>query len=194
MSLDTIKTTVLDAAREKADAVLAGARSEAERIAAEAAAAGERSTAETVRDAKQRAERMTTRELERIQHDNRLQILRAKNDAINEVFKRVKDALAAMPDDDYVDLVGKWLGGLPAGVGGTLRVNPRDEAKFSARLDKLNRCRKGDGKFAAVVADPRIESGTVVEGPDFAVDCTFERRLGELRETAAGEVAKALFG
>lgn len=194
MSLDKIKETVIAAATAKAEALLADAGKEAERHAADRKAIDERVAAETIRDAKIRFERETTRELERLQYENRLEVLAAKNTAIAEVFKRVKDALGSMSDDDYVGMVGKWLAALPAEVGGTLRVNPKDEGKFTDRLTALNKGRKGEGKFAKVEADPKVSSGAVLDGPDYTIDCTVERRLDELRESSLGDLAKALFG
>ena len=194
MSLDRVKTTVWEEAKTRAGIRLDEARKEAERILAEGRAADERTGSEAVRDAQLRVERETNRELERLQHDNRLQILSAKNKVIDEVFKRVSDKLASMPDDDYVALVGKWLNALPEDVGGVLRVNPKDETKFIAGLDALNRTRTVKGEFSKVVTDAKVPNGAVVDGPDYAIDCTIDRRLSELRESSAGELAKALFG
>lgn len=194
MSLENVKTKVLEEAKAKAEQLLAEATAKAERLLDDGKAADERAGQEATRDARLRLERESIREIERIQHDNRLQILSAKNKAIDEVFKRVRDRLASMSDSDYLDLVGKWLGALPADVGGVLRVNPKDEGKFTSGLDRLNSGRSGDGRFTGVVTDPKVASGAVVDGPDYTIDCTLERRLGELRETAAGDLARALFG
>lgn len=194
MSLESVKTKVLDEAKSRAAQQLDEVKAEAERILSEGHAADERSGAEATRDAKLRLERETTRELERIGYENRLQILSAKNKAIDEVFKRVRDKIAAMSDSDYLDLVGTWLGALPADVGGVLRVNPKDEAMFNAGLITLNRSRSGSGQFTGVAADAKVNSGVVVDGPDFNVDCTMDRRLEELRETAVGDLARVLFG
>ncbi len=194
MSLDNVKTKVLDEAKAKADQLLAEATARAERILADGKAADERAGQDAARDARLRLERESVREIERIQHDNRLQILSAKNKAIDEVFARVKDRLAGMSDAESLELVGKWLGALPADVGGTLRVNPKDEGKFFSGLDRLNAGRYGAGRFTKVVPDPKVASGAIVDGPEYAIDCTIDRRLGELRETAAGDLARTLFG
>ena len=194
MSLDRVKTTVLEDAKARAAKALGVATNEAETLLAEGKAADERAGADATRDAKLRLERETTRELERIQHENRLHILSAKNKAIDEVFKRVNDKLAALSDSEYIAMVGKWLAALPADVGGALRVNPKDEAKFVAGLDSLNRNRRGGGVFTSVVVDPRVATGAVVEGADYNIDCTIDRRLNELRETSAGDLARVLFG
>ena len=194
MSLENVKTKVLEEAKAKAEQLLAEATAKAECFLDDGKAADERAGQEATRDARLRLERESIREIERIQHDNRLQILSAKNKAIDEVFKRVKDKLAAMSDSEYLDLVGKWLGALPADFGGVLRVNPKDGAKFTSGLDRLNIGRSGDGKFTEVVTDPKVASGAVVDGPDYTIDCTLDRRLDELRETAAGDLARALFG
>ncbi len=194
MSLDKVKTTVLEEAKARAAKKLEEATKEAERQLAEGKAADERAAADAARDARLRLERETTRELERIQHENRLQILAAKNKAIDEVFRRVKDKLAAMGGDEYLSLVGSWLDALPADVGGVLKVNPKDEATFSAGLDRLNRNRSGAGRFTGVAADAKVTAGAVVDGPDYNIDCTIGRRLDELRETSAGDLARVLFG
>lgn len=194
MSLENVKARVLEEAGARAAAEIEKAKQEAERILADGRAADERNFAETTRDAKTRLDRETTRELERLDHDNRLQILHAKNQAIDEVFKRVLHKLQGMSDSEYLGLIGKWLGDLPADAGGKLRVNPKDEEKFVAGLAQLNQGRSGDGVFTGVVADPKVHGGAVVEGPDYSVDCTARRRLHELREMSVGDVARVLFG
>lgn len=194
MSLDRVKTTVLEEARARAAEITANAKREADQILADGRAHDERVGGEAVRDARIRFERETVRELERIQHDNRLQILSAKNTAIDEVFRRIGDKLKAMSSDEYLGMVGKWLDALPADVGGELRVNPKDADVFKAGLDRLNKSRSGEGVFTSVATDPKVLSGAVVNGPDYTIDCTVERRIAELRETAAGELARVLFG
>lgn len=194
MSLDRVKTTVLEEAKAKAAITLDTASKTAERILADGRATDERIAADVIRDTKARLEKDTNRELERLQHDNRLQILSAKNKAIDEVFKRVSARLSGMNDGEYIAMIGKWLDALPADVGGVLRVNPRDEAKFKAGLDTLNRNRGGNGRFTQIMTDAKVPSGAVVDGPDYNIDCTIDRRLGELRETSAGDLARVLFG
>lgn len=194
MSLDNVKTKVLEEARARADKLLSDATAEAECILTEGREASDRAGQEATRDARLRLEREQIRQLERIQHDNRLQILSAKNKAVDEVFKRVREKLASLSDSDYIAMVGKWLLALPGNVGGTLRVNPKDEARFTAGLDDLNRGRYGDGRFVKVVADAKVVNGAVVDGPEYTIDCTIDRRLEELRETAVGDLARVLFG
>lgn len=194
MSLDRVKTTVLEEAKTRAAKKLAEATLETDRLLAEGKAADERAASEAIRDARLRFERETARELERIQHENRLHILSAKNQAIDEVFKRVKDKLANIQSEEGFSLIAEWLTSLPAEVGGVLRVNPKDQQKFVSNLDILNRNRSGKGVFTKVETDPRISGGAVVDGPDYNIDCTLDRRLDELRETSAGDVARVLFG
>lgn len=194
MSLDRVKTKVLEEAQARAAKLMENASATAERILAEGRAADERNGAEVVRDAKLRLDRETLRELERIQHDNRLAILSAKNKAIDEVFKLVWEKLAGMSESELIGMVEKWLGALPSDIGGVLKVNPRDLAKFSSNLDDLNRGRYGGGRFTEVVGDAKVANGAVVVGPDYNIDCTIDRRLNELRETSSGDLARVLFG
>ncbi len=194
MSLDNVKTTVLEEAKKRAGKLLADATAEAERILSEGKAADERARAEALREVKLRLDRDTVRELERCQHDNRLQVLAAKNHAIEEVFKKVSGRLRDLGEPERVAMVGKWLAELPPDVGGVLRVKPDMVAAFQADLDKLNQSRSGKGRFTGVEADPKVLSGAVLEADAYHVDCSFHRRIHELRETAAGELAKVLFG
>ncbi|MCL2001754.1 MAG: V-type ATP synthase subunit E, partial [Planctomycetes bacterium] len=184
----------LDEAKARAEKRLDAAKVEIERLLAESRAADQRVGNEAVRDAKLRLERETARELERIQHENRLQILSAKNQAIDEVFKRVDAKIAQLDDAAYLDMVGRWLSALPPDIGGVLRVNPKDEAKFISGLGSLNQNRGGAGTFTKVETDPKVANGAIVDGPDYNVDCTIDRRLNELRESSAGDLARVLFG
>ena len=193
MSLESMKDTVIETARAKAEVILADAGKEAEALLAATKVQNDRTTTETLRDVKLRLDRETNRELERLRSANRLAVLAAKNSAIATVFAQVKDAIAGMSDDEYVDMVGQWLTALPSGTGGVLRVNPKDVAKFETRLASLNKSRADSGKFDKVVADAGVESGAVVESADFTIDCSVGRRLEELRETSVGDVAAILF-
>lgn len=194
MSLDNVKAAVIGQAKAEADKLLQEANAVVERMLADSRAADERTAADAVRDAKLRLERDTVRQLESIQHDNRIEILSAKNKAIDEVFKRVNDKLISLSDADYIGLVSKWLGALPQDGGGQLHVNPADVAKFESVLGSLNSGRSESGKFTGVTADAAVRNGAVVVGAYYTVDCTLATRLNEMRETAAGELAKVLFG
>ncbi|MDR3210718.1 MAG: hypothetical protein LBU79_02230 [Planctomycetota bacterium] len=193
MSVEAVRDKVLAAARAKAGELAAAADREAESIALEAKTAAERRAADLVRETRLRLERETQREVERLQYENRLAILAAKNKAIAEVFRRVEASIAKLPEDDYVGRVADWLSALPPEAGGVLRVNPADAGKFTPRLDRLNKGRKGAGRFTAVQGDPVVVNGAILDGTDFSVDCTFGRRLESLRESALADLAKELF-
>ena len=194
MSLDKVKESVLAEAKARAEQKVREASREAERLLAAGREENGRASAEALREANLRLDRETARERERILHENRLQVLAAKNRVIEEVFRKAKERLASLSDAEYAKLVDAWLSALPPETGGELRVNPADHAKFAARLDDFNRGRSGPGAFTAVIADPRVSSGAVVDGADYHIDCTVERRLDELLETAVGDLAKKLFG
>lgn len=193
MSLDRVK-----------EAVLAKAKAEAERIAADADKAVERAReefrksdaamrADALRDCDLRLARETSRQVERERHQGRLRVLTAKNEIIEGVFGKLRQELEALPPEKYLDLVAGWLRGLPAGSGGGLRVNPKDEQLFAGGLDKLNAGRSGADLFTGVKGDSSVTWGALVDGADFTVDCTVDRKLAELRESS-GELARLVFG
>ncbi|MDR3078202.1 MAG: V-type ATP synthase subunit E [Planctomycetota bacterium] len=194
MSLDKVKASVLEEARAKAEQRSREAKEAAGKLLAEGRAADERDSAEAIREATLRVERDTARERERVLHEGRLKILAAKNQVIDEVFQKVKERVDSFSDAEYAKLLGAWLGALPPEAGGELRVNPGDRERLAGCLDDFNRGRSGAGRFTGPAADPKVASGAVVDGPDYHVDCTIDRRLGELRESAAGDLARKLFG
>ena len=194
MSLDKVKASVLEEAGAKAKEKLREARDTAERLLSEGRIGDERASAEAIREAALRVERDTVRERERIVHDGRLRMLAAKNQVIDEVFKRARERIESFSDAEYAELVGGWLRALPPEAGGGLRTSPRDQDRLAGCLDAFNQGRSGAGRFTSLEADSGVSSGAVVDGPDYHVDCTMDRRLGELRESAVGELARKLFG
>ncbi|HRU04643.1 MAG TPA: V-type ATP synthase subunit E family protein [Candidatus Brocadiia bacterium] len=195
MSVERVRQAVMAQAEAEAAKILAEAKAEAEARARRAREAGEAALEEAKRAAEASAAREKARQLSRVRHEGRLRVLAARNEKIDEVFRRAAEMLLALPEAEYLGVMEAWLRALPAGSGGVLRVAPKDVKRFSgAFLSKVNAARGEQGQFTGVEADPSVAGGFVVEGESFTANCTLARRLAELRESAAGDVAKELFG
>jgi len=195
MTVERVRQAVMAQAEAEAAKIVAEAKAEAEARAARARQAGEAALEEARRAAEAGAAREKARQLSRVRHEGRLRALAARNEKIDEVFRRAADALLALPDAEYMKVMESWLKALPPASGGLLRVAPRDVKRFDgAFLNRINAARDEQSRFAGVEADPAITGGFVVEAESFTANCTLARRLAELRESAAGDMAKELFG
>jgi vacuolar-type H+-ATPase subunit E/Vma4 len=195
MSFEKLEAAVIAEAEAEAAKIVDSARSETGTLLARSREEGERTFGEAARQAEAAAARETARQLGLARHEGRLEVLTAKNRVIDEVFRMAAERVNSLSDAEYLDLMAEWLKNLPVEIGGTLRVSPRDEKRFTeAFLGRVNAGRAENGRFHGVVADSRITGGFVVTGDTFTVDSTLDNRMNELRESLAGELARELFG
>jgi vacuolar-type H+-ATPase subunit E/Vma4 len=194
MTMEKVQAAVLAKAEADAAGIVEDARRDADARVEAAGAQAQAAYEAAIAAATARAERETARELGRARHEGRLAVLAAKNAVLDGVFARARDAFRATNDWDYRGLLGGWLKSLPAETGGALRVNPRETKRFPREfVDWINEGRSGPGRFTDVVPDPAVPNGLVLEGADFTVDFTVERRLARLRESLAAELSRELF-
>lgn len=175
---------IIDSEREKSAAFFERSREENEKVFEEA-----------VRLAEAAALRETARQVGLARHEGRLEVLHTKNRVLDEVFQKAVEKMLSLPDEEYLKLMAVWLKDLPAEIGGTIEVSPRDQKRFSKEfLDSVNAGRAKSGRFTSVSADAQINGGFRVVGETYSVDSTIENKVNELRESLAGELAKELFG
>lgn len=119
-------------------------------------------------------------------------VLQAKEEAINLVFARAHDDLAALARDTqhYPAVLQAFIEESLGGIAGhaVVTVNPADQAAAEA----LVRTRGWD---ATVQADPAVWGGAQVSSPGgrFVVTNTLASRLERARPALAAEVAKILW-
>jgi len=195
MSFEKLEAAIIAEAEAEAAKIVESARAETETLLARSREEGERAFEESARLAEAAAARETARQVGLARHEGRLAVLLAKNRVIDGVFRIAVERMISLSDAEYLDLMAGWLKKLPAEVGGSLRVNPRDEKRFTkAFLDGVNAGRPESGRFTGVETDSRITGGFVVTGDVYTVDSTIDNMMRELRESLAGELARELFG
>jgi V/A-type H+/Na+-transporting ATPase subunit E len=194
MSFDRLESAVIAEAEAAAAKTAEMAGEETAALLARSREENERAFEEASRQAETAAVRETARQVGLARHEGRLEVLSAKNRVIDGIFLKAMERVSALSDAEYMDLMAGWLIALPAGVGGTLRVSPRDGKRFTmAFLDRVNAQRK-DGRFTGIEEDSLIDGGFIVAGDDFTVNSTLKSRINELRESLAGDLARELFG
>ncbi|MGE5550285.1 MAG: V-type ATP synthase subunit E [Bacteroidota bacterium] len=189
--------SILDLAKNEADAILASARAKGEDIMAKArrelAAKVAALEAETERRAAVEARRITTRS----ELDSRTELLRAKVELLDEVFAGAYRALLELPEAEWRTLIRRLLLAQSTTGAEEIVIPPGQEQRFAALLPEVNgelkkAGKRGDLRLARDSAP--IEGGFILSGPDYSVDCSFRTLIAERRPLYEPEVAKVLFG
>ena len=148
------------------------------------------------RDSAQRAQTQAAEHLEHLNGSSQLacrqRVLAAKQQLIDEAFARTAQALAALPQADYIDL----LAALAAENGSgdeELLLSARDrEAVGSAVVDAAN-ARKPGESFHLYGETRDTGGGLVLRRGRVELNCSFTEKLRQLRQEESSAVARLLF-
>ena len=148
------------------------------------------------RDSAQRAQTQAAEHLEHLNGSSQLacrqRVLAAKQQLIDEAFARTAQALAALPQADYIDL----LAALAAENGSgdeELLLSARDrEAVGAAVVDAAN-ARKPGASFYLSGETRDTGGGLVLRRGRVELNCSFTEKLRQLRQEESSAVARLLF-
>lgn len=148
------------------------------------------------RDSAQRAQTQAAEHLEHLNGSSQLacrqRVLAAKQQLIDEAFARTAQALAALPQADYIDL----LAALAAENGSgdeELLLSARDrEAVGAAVVDAAN-ARKPGASFRLSGETRDTGGGLVLRRGRVELNCSFTEKLRQLRQEESSAVAQLLF-
>ena len=168
-------------AAAEAEAILARYRAEADKL---------------LREGEARCKVLEHEQVERLEGGSRLacrqRVLAAKQQLIDEAFARTAQALAALPQADYIDL----LAALAAENGSgdeELLLSARDrEAVGAAVVDAAN-ARKPGASFHLSGETRDTGGGLVLRRGRVELNCSFTEKLRQLRQEESSAVARLLF-
>ncbi|MGE5507816.1 MAG: V-type ATP synthase subunit E family protein, partial [Chitinophagales bacterium] len=124
-------------------------------------------------------------------------LLEAKARLLGRVTAAAKDAVAALPDDQYLTfLVNLVVGAAPRGEAEVV-LSGHDRSRFGARLvEEATRELSARGIDARLVLAPEaadLSGGVRLRGAAFEIDCSLERLLELAAEELEPDVARLLF-
>ncbi|AJC71542.1 MAG: V-type ATP synthase subunit E [Thermococcus sp.] len=184
------------AAEQKIQYILSEAREEAEKLKEEARKRAQAQAEWILRKAKTRAAIEKQRIIANAKLEVRKKKLAVQEELIGEVLSAMKEKLAALPEDEYFEvLVG--LAKEAVGELGIEKIIVRSNEKTLRLIEsRINEFSERVG--ADVSAGEPIEciGGVLVESPDgtIKVDNTFDGRIERLESELRAAIAKALFG
>lgn len=190
--LDKIIARMESDIRAECDALAANAAENAAAIRRDYQAQADASA----RDSAQRAQTQAAEHLEHLNGSSQLacrqRVLAAKQQLIDEAFARTAQALAALPQADYIDL----LAALAAENGSgdeELLLSARDrEAVGAAVVDAAN-ARKPGASFHLSGETRDTGGGLVLRRGRVELNCSFTEKLRQLRQEESSAVARLLF-
>ena len=148
------------------------------------------------RDSAQRAEAQAAEHLEHLNGSSQLacrqRVLAAKQQLIDEAFARAAQALAALPQAEYVDLLAALAAENGSGDEELLLSAHDREAVGAAVVDAANAKRPGTA-FRLSDGTRDTGGGLVLRRDRVELNCSFTEKLRQLRQEESSAVAKLLF-
>ena len=190
MALMDMEQAVLRKAQEEADLILNEARTRADARFERESARLRQEHEHRVAAARSEMVSALEREISARETDDRLKILKGKNEIIDEIFTRTVGSIRSLPDQGYERWLKAQLSRVSKALGGRVAVNERD-AQLMARLIKG----LPDNPDLSLAAEPaHIEAGFLVQGEQVDLDFSVEVLLSALRESLSRQIATRLFG
>ena len=148
------------------------------------------------RDSAQRAEAQAAEHLEHLNGSSQLacrqRVLAAKQQLIDEAFARAAQALAALPQAEYVDLLAALAVENGSGDEELLLSAHDRETVGAAVVDAANANRPGTA-FRLSDETRDTGGGLVLRRDRVELNCSFTEKLRQLRQEESSAVAKLLF-
>ena len=190
---DIVKHIADDAASEGA-LLVAHAQERAENLIAEARAEAERARAKTL----ERAARDAEAEAETLRASARLgardRALATKGVLVDRVLAQARDAILALGDDEYAELLARRVARTACG-GERVLMAPADVARLASQLPvAVARVTGGDLRLTWASELAPIEHGVVLRGDRVSVDLSVDAAIEERRDELVMIAAERLFG
>ena len=148
------------------------------------------------RDSAQRAEAQAAEHLEHLNGSSQLacrqRVLAAKQQLIDEAFARAAQALAALPQADYIDLLAALAAENGSGDEELLLSAHDRETVGAAVVDAANAKRPG-AAFRLSDETRDTGGGLVLRRDRVELNCSFTEKLRQLRQEESSAVAQLLF-
>lgn len=148
------------------------------------------------RDSAQRAEAQAAEHLEHLNGSSQLacrqRVLAAKQQLIDEAFARAAQALAALPQADYIDLLAALAAENCSGDEELLLSAHDRETVGAAVVDAAN-AKKPGAAFRLSDETRDTGGGLVLRRGRVELNCSFTEKLRQLRQEESSAVAQLLF-
>lgn len=193
--LEKMISQILDEAQAAADSQIAEAKAEAAEIVEAAKKEAENLSA----DISKQSEKNIAIYMERVKSSAELQrrtsILKAKQDVIAEVLDKAYEALNAMGDEEYFNLIRRMLDKFVLEGEGDIYFSEADLKRLPAGFEKdieAAAAKKG-GVLKLAKESKKIENGFILAYGGIEENCTFRALFNTQRDVLQDKVHRELF-
>ena len=194
---EKIKERILTDARSVHDKILEEANAQAKSIIAEAEKEAFQKTTLITEKAKEEAALIKQRYQAAESMEDRKNILKVRQECINEAFDLALKNLSDMPEDKYKLFIEGIIFNTVKNEDGIIVFNERDKKRLGEGfISEINEKLKAKGLSAALsLAKDSLNTsgGFILRYGDLEINCTLEIILNMQRPNLESEVAKILF-
>lgn len=197
ISVEKIKNKILEDANSKALAIEEQAKREAKDILADAAKTAESKSAQILKSAENESAEVYRRLISIGGLEGRKEILRAKQEVVDNAFKVAMNKVVNLPDAQYQELLEAMIVDAASDSNGEILISKKDAGRIDSRFtDNVNKRLRSVGKTGALtVSKDKINTvgGFVLRYGEMEINSTLEILFGTLRPQLEGDVVKTLF-
>jgi V/A-type H+-transporting ATPase subunit E len=194
---ERIKEKIIEDAKTKAQSIEEQAKQEARILMEQAFAESEQKRAELLEKAKADGETLHKRLVAVAELDGRKELLKTKQELIEEAFQRALEKICLMTDQDYQALLERMIAEAAGNEDGEIMLSEKDAKRMNDRfVGNINRRIADSGKNGTVkLSDRFIETsgGFILKYGEVEINSTFEILFDMLRMELEPDIVRILF-
>lgn len=193
MTVERIREAIISEAREEAEQIESEARSRREKRLEEAKQKLEEEFQHRFEEARRKVERRCERRVLQKRSERNLDLLRKRNQILDDLFDRAADQVRQLPDEQYRDLIASWMEEVPADLSGQVICHEEEEERIRPMVESLNEDRDEGATLELVPGDRPEGGGVIFHTEKYEIDMSVGTRVADLRDRLAPEVAEMVF-
>lgn len=197
IGMEKIKSKILEDAQNKSTQILEQAKQQAEEIKNDALKESESKRAEILEKGEAKGKETYRRMLSMAGLEGRKEILKAKQDVVEEAFTSAMEKLRSLPDEDYQKLIEDMAVAAAKNECGEILLSEKDRKRLNDDfLKNINVRIASKGENAEfVMSDDNIKTsgGFILRYGEMEINSTFEIMFEMLKPEIENDVVDILF-
>ncbi len=194
---EKITTKIIEDAKARALTIEEQARQEARALMEKASADASQKRAELLKKAEADGGESYKRLIAVAGLEGRKEILRAKQEMIDEAFQKALEKVCQLKDQDYQELLEGMVADAAGNEDGEILLSEKDAKRMNNRfIGNINQRIASSGKKGTLtLSAQRIKTagGFVLKNGEMEINSTFEILFGMLRTELESDVVRMLF-
>ncbi|MEW6382325.1 MAG: V-type ATP synthase subunit E [bacterium] len=194
MSLEKIRQKILEEAEAQASRIIREAEEKVRMAREEAGRNAEARYKAEIENEKTALALEEERLLTEYRANTSAEVLRLKNQLIDEVFDKAIERILQLEDRKYLDIIARYLAeNLTFGVD-TLIISQKDHGRITQDwVNALLKKTRKEGLRLKIVTSHDIQGGFILRGEKAEIDCSLQQIIADKKEELKPEISRVLF-